>query len=206
MKISYYISKLIKKLYIPAIKNSRIDQRSKVCSGSHVVNTVLGKYSYIGNNCTIIHTEIGNYCSIADNCIIGGASHPIDWVSTSPIFHSGKNVLRKNFSNHKYNPYKKTIIENDVWIGNNCLIKSGVKISSGAIVGMGSIVTKDIGPYEIWAGVPARFIRKRFNDDVIEELLKTKWWDWEEKEIENFAQYFNDVNEFIFQVMMRGKI
>ncbi|CEG29109.1 CatB-related O-acetyltransferase [Bacillus sp. B-jedd] len=197
MKISYYISKFIKKSYLPAIKNSSIDKKSRVCNGSHILDVNLDKYSYIGNFCTVVNCDIGKFCSIADNCIIGGASHPIEWVSTSPVFHEGKNILGKNFSNHHFKTSKKTIIGNDVWIGNNCLIKSGVIISDGAIIGMGSVVTKDIGPYEIWGGTPARLIRKRFNDETIKLLLEKQWWEWKEIDIQNKAKYFNEIETFL---------
>ncbi len=129
------------------------------------------KYSYIGNYCTVINSEIGKFCSIADNCIIGGANHPIGWVSTSPVFHQGKNVLRKNFSALEFVTTTRTFIGNDVWIGSNCLIKSGIKISDGAVIGMGSVVTKNVGPYEIWAGNPAKMIKGRFADSIIDDLL-----------------------------------
>ena len=85
MNIWYLLSKFIKKLHIPSIKNSNIDNTARVCSASHLVNVKIGKYSYVGNFCTVINAQIGNFCSIADNCIIGGASHPISWVSTSPV-------------------------------------------------------------------------------------------------------------------------
>lgn len=187
----------MKKIQIPAIKNTTINHTSKVCSLSHVVNSTIDKYSYIGNNCTIINVEIGRYCSIADNCIIGGASHPIDWVSSSPVFHEGRNILKKNFSEHQFETTKRTVIENDVWIGNNVLIKSGVKISNGAIIGMGSVVTKDVGPYEIWVGTPAKLIRKRFNDEIINDLMTLKWWDWEDNKLEKNSIYFNNIETFL---------
>lgn len=197
MKIKYYFSKFIKKLHIPAIKESYIDKTSRICSGSHLVNVKMGRYSYIGNYCTVINTEIGSFCSIADYCIIGGASHPINWVSTSPAFHEGRNIMRKNFSKHKFETTRKTIIGNDVWIGNNCLIKSGITIGDGAIIGMGSVVTKDVGRYEIWAGNPAKLIKKRFNDDKVEQIVNSKWWDWNEAKLQKNAIYFNDIDEFI---------
>ena len=162
-----------------------------------MVNSTIDKYSYIGNNCTIINVEIGRYCSIADNCIIGGASHPIDWVSSSPVFHEGRNILKKNFSEHQFETTKRTVIENDVWIGNNVLIKSGVKISNGAVIGMGSVVTKDVGPYEIWVGTPAKLIRKRFNDEIINDLMTLKWWDWEDNKLEKNSIYFNNIETFL---------
>lgn len=197
MNIWFLISKFIKKTHIPAIRNSQIDETARISSASHLVEVKMGKYSYVGNNCTVIEAEIGSFCSIADNTIIGGASHPIDWVSTSPVFHEGKNIMRKNFSTHPYKPSKKTFIGNDVWIGNNCLIKSGINIETGAVIGMGSVVTKNVGAYEIWAGNPARLIRKRFNEDTIEKLLQSQWWKWDENSILDKARHFNDIDKFI---------
>lgn len=199
MKISYYISKLIKKIQLPAVKKSKIDKTSKICSGSLVVETLMDKYSYIGNFCTVINSSIGKFCSIADNCIIGGAAHPMSWVSTSPVFHHGKNVLKKNFSTHVFETSKKTYIGNDVWIGSNCLIKSGVKISDGAVLGMGSVLTKDVGPYEIWAGNPAKMIKKRFSESIIEKLVNLKWWDYSEENLEKLSNEFNSIEKFILK-------
>lgn len=192
-KLKFMIAKVMKKiLHMPAIKNSNIHVTSKVCSGSHIVESSINRYSYIGNECSVIHSEIGSFSSIADNCYIGGASHPIEWISTSPVFHEGKNIMRTNFSEHEFNPYKKTVIGNDVWIGSNCLIKSGVKIGDGSIVGMGSVVTKDVSPYTIIAGNPAIAIRKRFEDEVIKELLDIKWWNWNEDIIRKNAKLFQN--------------
>lgn len=187
MSISYYFSKLIKKLHIPAIKNSHIHKKAHVCTGAHVVNTELGKYSYIGNFSTVLNCKIGSFCSIADDCVIGGMEHPIDRLSTSPVFHEGKNCLNTNFVNLEVEPPKQTIIENDVWIGNQCKIKAGVHLSTGCIVGMGSVLTKDVGPYEIWAGNPAKLIRKRFDDELIHKLLESKWWTKSDDEIKKLS-------------------
>lgn len=197
MRIGYFISKALKKIHIPAIKKSNIHSTSKVGSFSHLVRVKMNKYSYIGNNCTVIDVDIGGFCSIADNVIIGGASHPINWVSTSPVFHDGKNIMRKNFANHPYELTKKTILKNDIWIGNNSLIKSGVTINNGAVVGMGSVVTKDIGEYEIWAGNPAKLIRKRFSDEIIKQLSASDWWSWNDDEINKFAKFMNRTESFL---------
>ncbi|WP_180271567.1 CatB-related O-acetyltransferase [Fredinandcohnia onubensis] len=197
MRISYLISKLISKLQIPAIKNSKINESARVAPGTHLVNVTIGRYSYIGRNTAINNTDIGQFCSIAGDCKIGGSSHPLDWVSTSPVFHEGRNIMGKNFSNHPYKTTIKTTIGNDVWIGSNCLIKSGVKIMDGAVVGMGSVVTKDIGPYEIWAGNPAKLIRKRFNEVTATKLLETEWWDLDEEALYNASKSFNEINKFI---------
>lgn len=197
MKISYYLSKILKKMHIAAIKNSDIEHSSKVGPYSNLINVCMKKYSYIGANCTIVETEIGAFCSIADNVIIGGASHPINWISTSPVFYKGKNFINKNFSNNEFIEYKNSIIKNDVWIGNNSLIKAGLTIENGAVIGMGSIVTKDVGPYEIWAGNPAKLIRKRFSNEDIEVLINSNWWDWSEEKLSKYADGMSSKDEFI---------
>jgi acetyltransferase-like isoleucine patch superfamily enzyme len=199
VNLMYLISKLIKKIQIPSIKNSKIDKTSKINANTQIVNTTIGRYSYTGYNCMIIETHIGNFCSIANNVVIGGANHPIDWVSTSPVFHQGKNTLNKNFSNHEFNTYKKTIIGNDVWIGNNSLIKSGLIIGHGAIIGMGSVVTKNIGNYEIWAGNPAKLIRKRFSDEYIQKILEIGWWDFEDDKIHEISKEFDQITKFFIK-------
>lgn len=188
----YLYSKFLKKIQISSIIRSNIHNKSKVCSQSHLVNVSLEKYSYIGNNCQLVYVSIGKFCSISDNVIIGGASHPIHWVSSSPLFYRDKNILRKNFSDAEYLPYKNTTIGSDVWIGNGALIKSGLNIEHGAVIGMGAVVTKDVGPYEIWAGNPAKLIKKRFDDKTISQLLEYCWWDRTDAEISDKAKYFED--------------
>ncbi|MDQ7004669.1 MAG: CatB-related O-acetyltransferase [Ghiorsea sp.] len=201
----YLLAKIFKKVQIPAIKNSSIDSSSKVASAAHIVDTTMGKYSYVGNYSTVIDADIGNFCSIADNVIIGGASHPLEWVSTSPVFQKGKNILKKNFFNHPFETTSRTVVKNDVWIGSNCLIKSGITIGSGAVIGMGSIVTKDVKAYEIWAGNPARFIRKRFDDETIERLLDSRWWDWDDSRIKKHSDLMNNIEEFIKKISSSNK-
>lgn len=194
----YILSKVLKKsLNIPAIKNCDIDKSARVCSGTHIVNSTMNRYSYIGNFCSVVNTKIGSFCSIADYCIIGGANHPMNWVSTSPVFHEGKNILNKNFSEFSFNPYLETKIGNDVWIGARCLIKSGISIGDGSIIGMGSVVTRDVEPYTIVAGVPAKLIRKRFDDETIEKLLDTKWWNLSNQKIENISRHMNNIDAFL---------
>lgn len=205
MKISYMVSKIIKKIQLPSIMTSDINETSKVSSSSHVVSSSIDRYSYLGSYSTVIDTKIGAFCSIADNCIIGGSRHPIDWISSSPVFHEGKNILRMNFSKHKFKTTIKTIIGNDVLIGSKSLIKGGVVIGDGSIVGMGSVVTQNIGDYEIWAGNPARLIRKRFDEETSIKLKKTQWWNLEAEIIKDLAIYATDIEAFIKELEKRKK-
>lgn len=195
--IEYLLSKFIKKARLRSFRNCNINKTSKVCSGTLLYNVTMGKYSDIGYDCCIINTEIGSFCSLGANIRIGGASHSIDWVSTSPVFNMNKDHLKKKFSKHAFLNSGANIIGNDVWIADNVLIKAGVVVGDGAVIAMGSVVTKNIPPFEIWAGNPAKLIRKRFSDDVISELLEIKWWEWSDIKIAENAYLFNDIDAFI---------
>ena len=190
--------RLFSKVSIMAIvDNSSINKLAAISGNTRFYSSSIDKYSYIGRNCLVINTEIGKFTSIADNCFIGCSSHPTNWISTSPVFYKGKNILNKNFCFLEYESNKKTIIGNDVWIGCNVLIKSGVTIGDGAIIGMGSIVTKNIEPYSIVAGNPAKHIKYRFDEDIIEKIQNIKWWELDEKQLEEKAYYINNPDKFI---------
>ena len=194
----YYLSKIIKKLYPAAIKNSTVDKSAKVEGGTQFISSSLGRYSFCGYNCTIVNTTIGDFCSLASEVKIGLAKHPLEWVSTSPAFYYGRDSIKKDLANKACDlSVERTIIGDDVWIGENVFIKSGVTVGTGAVVGMGSIVTKDIPPYEIWAGNPAHLIRKRFDDDTIQLLLESKWWKLTRKELKQLSNSIDNPQKFI---------
>lgn len=181
----------------PAVTTSILDKTSRVCSGSNVTDSKIDRYSYVGHDCFVLRASIGPFCSIADNCRLGGASHYMDHVSTSPVFHAGRNVMKKNFTDFEAGKAKDISIGPDVWIGANATVMSGVTIGTGAVIGAGSIVTKDVPPYEIWAGNPARKIRDRFDPELKQALLKSEWWNWSEEEIASKAHLFNDPEKLI---------
>ena len=100
--------------------------------------------------------------------------------------------MGKNFQKFSYQHTPKTIIENDVWIGIGSIIKAGVTIHNGAVVGAGSVVTHDVPAYEIWAGNPARLIRRRFDQNVAREMENLSWWNWSEEQISKYSEFFED--------------
>lgn len=194
----FIISKILKKILHPsAIRDSIVDKNAKICTGTYFLKSKIEKYSYVGNFCTVVNTSIGKFTSIGDDCLIGSANHPISWGSTSPVFHEGRNILKKNFSKFEFTTSLDTIIGNDVWIGSRVLIKNGVKIGDGVVIGMGSVVTKDIEPYSIVAGVPAKVIRKRFDDKIIDQFMNVKWWELSDERLEEISQHIRDPHLFI---------
>lgn len=182
------------------LSDSKVDKTCAICSGARVYRTKIGKYSYVGRNTFMTNVTVGNFCSIAGNCNIGGTGHPLNWVSTSSVFHKWDNILRKNFSRHEYEIFQETTIGSDVWIATNAMLKAGITVGTGAVIGMGAVVTKDVGPYEVWGGNPARCIKKRFDDETIEALLASKWWELPDETIEKIAPYMTDVQEFLRKI------
>jgi acetyltransferase-like isoleucine patch superfamily enzyme len=141
---------------------------------------------------------IGKYCSIARNVrIVAGGIHPVDWVSTYPF--RAKFDLPGKFEDGIPASKGNIVIGNDVWLGAKVTILSGVTIGDGAVIGAGSLVNKDVPPYAIVGGLPAKLIRYRFSDEVIKSLLDIKWWDWDkQKVIDNVALLSSDsINEFV---------
>lgn len=204
-KIMYLYSKLVLILQYPSIRDSHIDKRAKVGSRSNLIRVNMKRYSYIGSNNSITNTEIGAFCSIASYCAIGGGKHPIDWVSTSPYFYSKRSSLKQSFSDKNYIEEEKVKIGNDVWVGEKCFIKSGVTIGDGAIIGAHSVVTKDVPSYSIVVGSPAKVIRYRFKEEIIEELLKIEWWNLSEEKLKKYGEVFNDPIEFIKRYQQEEK-
>ncbi|NJY64065.1 CatB-related O-acetyltransferase [Salinimicrobium sp. CDJ15-81-2] len=161
------------------IKNSSVARTTVIYPFSRVVNSSISDFSYISYGSIISNCSIGKFCSIAQNVKIGLGKHPINYISTSPAFYSLKNPLGLQWSKEQsYLENEQTIIGNDVWIGTNVTILDGVQIGNGSIVGANSVVSKDVEPYSIVGGVPAKLIRKRFSTDLISELELLKWWDF----------------------------
>jgi acetyltransferase-like isoleucine patch superfamily enzyme len=182
------------------IRESRVSKKAAILSGTRFYKSSIGDYSFLARNCFVNNSDIGKFCSIADNCIVGFASHPLDWVSTSPVFHSGSNIFKKNFSNHPFKSSKRTLIQNDVWIGINAIIADGVTVGNGAVIAAGAVVTKDVPPYAIVGGVPAKIIRYRLPEEERNDVLQSKWWDWDEKKLQRYATLFNKPQSFTQQL------
>ncbi len=193
----YLLSRGMKRLRPAAIRNSDIHATSKVEPGSQVVASQFGCHSYCGYDCVFLNTSVGAFCSISDNVVVGGSNHPMHFVSTSPVFLSHRDSVKAKFSNFDYLDLPRTHIGNDVWVGHSARICAGVNIGHGAVVAMGSVVTKDVPPYSIVGGNPARVLRMRFSDDIINKLLATSWWDLPDNELAHWAALFDDPEKFL---------
>jgi len=138
------------------------------------------------------YSEIGAYCSIAPGAKIGGLGrHPTDWISTHPAFYSTLGQAGLAFADKDMvDECVQTKIGNDVWIGTNAIIMDGVTVHDGAVIGAGAVVTKDVPPYAVVGGVPAKVIRYRFSDEIIDEIRSLQWWDWPTGVLQKLASKF----------------
>ena len=163
----------------------------------------VGKYSYgftqfCRNKINI--DSIGAFCSFADGISITGNNHPLTYVSTHPlIYHADLGrfvpVDREDLLDEAKN--RRVVIGNDVWIGHGATILPSVRIGNGAVVGAGAVVTKDVPDYSIVAGNPARVLRYRFDEETINRLNESQWWNWEDDEIAQRIGEFTDVEIFL---------
>jgi acetyltransferase-like isoleucine patch superfamily enzyme len=179
------------------IDESSIDHTSAVDSGCRIYHSKIGRYTCIARNCTVAHSEIGSFCSIADNVMISPGKHPLLNVSTSPVFYSKQNLLRKCFVQMDFNEFDKTIIGNDVWIGTHAFIKGGIIVGNGSVIGAYTIVTKDVEPYSIVVGNPGKVIKKRFDNATISKLLNSKWWEFDNDALQKKAVNISDIEKFL---------
>lgn len=180
-----------------AIKGSWIHPTYKVEAGSEVVNSSMDRHSFCGYYCEILWCDIGSFCSIANQVVIGGGMHPMDWVSTSPVFYAGRDSVKMKYSEHIRPDPARTILGHDIWIGERAIIRQGVQIGTGAVVGMGSVVTRDVEPYAVVAGTPARVIRYRFPVETINRLLASEWWACDDEAIRRAAVHIKEPHLFL---------
>lgn len=182
--------------YMAKLKgNSYLGDHARVDNFSLLEHSSIGDFSYIGTEVRLNYTSVGKFCSLGPGISAGLGVHPVTkFVSSSNWFYS-------NNPDHEVLPffeeYKKTTIGNDVWIGAKAVIIDGVTIGNGAVIGAGAVVTKDVPPYAVAVGVPARVIKYRFSPEEISFLQDIKWWDRDKKWIMKNKHLFNDIQEFL---------
>lgn len=195
--VEYFWAKLAKRARGAAVRGSTVHPSATVEPGSLFVGSTMGRHSFCGYDCEISATDIGPFCSIANRVAIGGGRHPTDWVSTSPVFYEGRDSVRKKYSTFARPPLQRVHIGADVWIGFRAIIMQGVTIGHGAVVGANAVVTREVPPYAIVVGSPAKVVGYRFVEDVRERLLASRWWDLSDTVLEACASDIRHPETFL---------
>lgn len=178
--------------------NFSLGKNTQIYKPYRVDNLEAGNYTYVSGNSVISNTKIGKFCSIGPNFICGWGIHPTNGLSTAPMFYS---VNKQNGTTltktTKIEERKPIVIGNDVFIGANVTVLDGITIGDGAVIGAGAVVSKNIPPYAIAVGSPIQVIKYRFEKHQIDELLKIKWWDFNEVDLIDVERHFFNIDEFI---------
>lgn len=144
--------------------------------------------------------SVGSFCSLASDISVPGTHHPTDWVTTNPIiYRPDRGIIRHpvTMPDEFQRKNQRVEIRNDVWIGERAVILRPCVLGHGCVVAAGALVTKDVPPYAVVAGVPARIIRYRIPEELIEAMLKISWWDWSADQIRENAGDFYDPVSFV---------
>jgi len=163
-----------------SVRDTRFGVYCEVGARTKVAESSFGDYSYVVNDSDIIYTTIGKFCSIAAHTRMNPGNHPLDRVMLSHVGYrsSAYGLGEDDAGFFDWRRASPVVLGHDVWIGHGAVVLAGVTVGTGAAVGAGAIVTKDVAPFAIVVGNPARVLRLRFAEAVCAELLRIRWWDW----------------------------
>ena len=188
-------------------ENCRFEGKNFIGRDTVAVSSSLGYGSYISYGSDIQHTKIGRYACVGPDVHVVIGQHPTRWlVSVSPYFYSMNPVSGETYAKEQLfeerlyadeNKEFAVVIGNDAWIGAGAILLEGITVGDGAVVAAGAVVTKDVPPYAVVGGVPAKFIRNRFEENEIEFLKSFKWWEKDEKWLKDNSELFSDIEKFI---------
>ena len=156
---------------------SKLQRFNVIFKHAAILNSTLGDHTYVQQRATVSNADIGKFGSIAAGVTIGLSQHSMHGVSTHPSFYLKNTPLAKSYSDKDYFvTTQRTLVGNDVWIGQNSVIMSGVKLGTGCVIAACAVVTRDVPDYAVVAGIPAKIIKYRFNEHLRKALIESQWW------------------------------
>jgi phosphonate metabolism protein (transferase hexapeptide repeat family) len=165
-----------------------------------IVESTFGDYSYTAGDVQIIYSEVGKFCSIASHARLNPGNHPMDRVTQHHLTYRRVHYGLGETDDDTFFDWRradKVVVGHDVWIGHGALLMPGVTVGTGAVIGAGAVVTRDVEPYTVAVGVPARPLRRRFSQEDAEALLAIAWWDWPREILEERLPDLNDLPTFL---------
>jgi acetyltransferase-like isoleucine patch superfamily enzyme len=184
------------------LEDSKIGEYTVLFKDTFIYKSVIGNHTYVQRKTSIYNAIVGPFCSIAENVVIGLAGHPTHYISSHPSFYDNQQPLPYFFVDAKKfdQVFLETKIGADVWIGHGAQIKSGVSLGVGSIVAAGAVVTVDVPAYSIVGGIPAKIIKKRFDEELCLQLEKSQWWTFSREKLKSLSPYFEKPEAFLAEI------
>ena len=184
------------------VRNCVLGAYTSVGPNTSMNESTFGDYSYVVQHCSIVWADIGKFCSIAASCRINPGNHPIRRAALHHFTYRSKSygfAVEDDAEFFEWRASHRITMGNDVWIGHGSTILPGVKIGTGAAIGAGAVVSREVPPFAIVGGVPARLIRYRFDERVQQKLMNLAWWDWSREKLESALPDFRKLSaeEFV---------
>jgi phosphonate metabolism protein (transferase hexapeptide repeat family) len=182
------------------IKDSYFGKYTEIADGTSVVKSTIDDFSYVMEHCSVIYTSIGKFANIASMVRMNPGFHPMERPTLHHFTYRAKMYGFKEHDDDEFFHWRelqRVTIGHDTWIGHGSVIMPGVTIGNGAVIGSLSVVTKDVAPYEIVAGVPAKRLRFRFPKKIVDALQQIAWWNWPHALIKERFEDFKDLRTFL---------
>jgi hypothetical protein len=183
------------------IIKSTLGEWTAVGARTLIQETVVGDYSYASNDCDIIYSQIGKFCSLASHVRINPGNHPLWRAALHHFTYRSRSYNLHSEDDREFFQWRRShpvVLGDDVWVGHGAILLPGVKVGTGAVVGAGAVVTKDVLPFTIAVGVPARPLRRRVSPEVERALMRIRWWDWPHGKLAETLEDFRSLDVSAF--------
>ncbi len=178
------------------IRETTLGRFVELAENVHVEYSAIGDYSYVMHGSSVADAEIGRFCAVAAACRIGPPDHPMERATQHRLTYTPEYywpAVPRDAGFFARRRAARTRIGNDVWIGHGASVLAGVVVGDGAVIAAGAVVTRDVAPYTIVGGVPAKPIRRRFSEEIARRLVDLAWWDWSHDRLEASISDFRDL-------------